>query len=390
MSMHENTADHLVIGGGLAGSMVAMRLASAGRPVTLLEKESAAHHKVCGEFLSREAVDYLRQAGVDPLALGAETIRCVRLSSKNRTAEAALPFTALSLSRCVLDEAMLARAAECGCEVRRGVFVENLAARDNGWSAQLRDHESLFARTTFLANGKHDLRGWDRGPSPQGDLIGFKLHWRLTPDRTDALRDWMELFLFPGGYGGLALVEGGVANLCLVVRRNQLQKLGGWTELLAAIFDDNRHMRRLLEGATPLWDRPLAISSIPYGYLAGRPSGVWCVGDQAAVIPSFTGDGMSIALHSAALAAHMLLAGKTAAAYHRRLHAQIRPAMRLATWFSRALVTRAGRTLAPFALGLYPGAMRWVAASTRIPERALLVEPATGPANATKFVVGRG
>ena len=48
-----------MIGGGLAGSMVAMRLASAGREVVLLEKEREAHHKVCGEFLSREAIHYL-------------------------------------------------------------------------------------------------------------------------------------------------------------------------------------------------------------------------------------------------------------------------------------------------------------------------------------------
>ena len=40
----------------------------------LLEKEREAHHKVCGEFLSREAVDYLHQAGVDPLQLGAAEI----------------------------------------------------------------------------------------------------------------------------------------------------------------------------------------------------------------------------------------------------------------------------------------------------------------------------
>ena len=34
-----DSVEHLVIGGGLAGSMVAMRLAAAGREVTLLEKE---------------------------------------------------------------------------------------------------------------------------------------------------------------------------------------------------------------------------------------------------------------------------------------------------------------------------------------------------------------
>ena len=77
--------DNLVIGGGLAGSMLAMRLAAAGRSVTVLEKERSAHHKVCGEFLSPEAQQYLRQAGVDPLHMGAASIRFVRLSAKQKT-----------------------------------------------------------------------------------------------------------------------------------------------------------------------------------------------------------------------------------------------------------------------------------------------------------------
>ena len=85
------TVANLVIGGGLAGSMVAIRLAATGRQVTLLEKESAAHHKVCGEFLSPEAVEYLNQVGINPLDLGAATIRFVRLSSKQRAVETACP-----------------------------------------------------------------------------------------------------------------------------------------------------------------------------------------------------------------------------------------------------------------------------------------------------------
>jgi flavin-dependent dehydrogenase len=99
------------------------------------------------------------------------------------------------------------------------------------------------------------------------------------------------------------------------------------------------------------------------------------VGDQAAVIPSFTGDGMSIALHSAALATKMYMADESADQYYRRLHAQLRRGMTLATWLSRAMVTGAGRNLAPFGLLLFPGAMRWIAASTRVPEQARLVDP---------------
>ncbi len=70
----------LVIGGGLAGAVAAMRLAQAGREVLLIEKERTAQHKICGEFLSPEAVAYLREAGVEPLRLGAALLRRVRLA----------------------------------------------------------------------------------------------------------------------------------------------------------------------------------------------------------------------------------------------------------------------------------------------------------------------
>jgi flavin-dependent dehydrogenase len=369
------TVDNLVIGGGLAGSMAGIRLAAAGRQVTLLEKETAAHHKVCGEFLSPEAVEYLNQVGINPLDLGAATIRSVRLSSQQRAVETALPFTALSLSRFTLDEALLSRAEEKGCKVQRGSYVEQLNIQDNLWFAQLRGGGSVCAHTVFLANGKHDIRGWERAHTGQGDLVAFKLHWQLDPAQTDMLREFIELFLFPGGYGGLSLVERDVANLCLVVRQAELRRIGGWQELLASILDDNRHLKQLLQGAKALWDRPLAISSIQYGHLAGQPFGLWCVGDQAAVIPSFTGDGMSIALHSAALASEMYLAGESAEQYNHRLHAQLSLEMKLAIGLSRTVVTSAGRSLALFGLSLVPNAMRWIAASTRIPKQALLALP---------------
>lgn len=363
--------ENLVIGGGLAGAMAAIRLAAAGREVMLLEREPGSHHKVCGEFLSREAVEYLRGVGVDPARMGAAPIHSLRLSSKDRVVERALPFQALSLSRCVLDAALLARAEEQGCVVCRGASVEKLVQCEDRWIAELGEGRSQPARTVFLATGKHDLRGWSRAPGKQNDLVGFKLYWRLAPRETEALRGFMELFLFSGGYGGFSLVEGDAANLCLVVRRSALRTLGGWNELLSALLVEDCQIRQRLKGAQALWERPLAISSIPYGYLAGRPQGVWCVGDQAAVIPSFTGDGMSIALHSGALAADMHLDGSSADSYHRVLESQLRRGMTLATLLSRSMVTQAGRGLAPLGLSVFPQAIGWIAQSTRIPSQAL-------------------
>jgi len=365
--------DHLVIGGGPAGAFAAMRLAAAGCGVTLVEKESGPHHKVCGEFLSREALEYLKQAGISPHDLGAASIGNVRLSAGKRMVIAPLPFQALSLSRRALDEALLVRAEKANCEVHRGVAVESLAPAGPEWIASLSDGSSLHAHTVFLATGKHNLRGFPRFPAKQSDLVGFKLHWRLAPANIQELRGFMDLYLFPGGYGGLSLIENDDANLCLVVRRATLRTLGGWPQLIAFLLDNNRHLGSLLDGATPLWPQPLAISPIPYGYLVRERRGLWCIGDQAAVIPSFTGDGISIALHSATLAAQMFLSGASAEKYAHTLHAQLARSMSLATWLSRIAVTRAGRIAALAALTLAPNAMRWIAAYTRIPRSSLVL-----------------
>jgi flavin-dependent dehydrogenase len=363
----EPAIENLVIGGGLAGSMAAIRLADAGRPVTLVERERAAHQKVCGEFLSSEAVEYLEEIGIEPRQLGAVPVDRVRLLAGRRVAESALPFRALSLSRFVLDEAMLERAKEKGCEIRRGVDVEALQREGNLWRVDVRGGEPLSARTVFLATGKHDLRGWVRGKGEQQDLVGFKMHWRLKPDQIERLRGAMELFLFRDGYGGLASVEGDKANLCFVIRGAQLRALQGRTALLDGIRRRDLRLREYLDGAEALYERPLAVAPIPYGYMAQKNRGVWCVGDQAAVIPSFTGDGMSIAMHSATLATRMYVEGKSIDEYHGELHAQLNDGMRLATGLSQTMVTGVGRWLVPVALALNPGIMRWIASSTRIP-----------------------
>jgi flavin-dependent dehydrogenase len=372
MNTPSGIVDHLVLGGGPAGAMAALRLAQAGRQVTLLEKERAPHDKVCGEFLSEEAVDYLGQAGISARALGAAPIRFLRLCVDRRSAESSLPFGALSLSRGVLDAALLDRAADEGCAVVRGASVDRLTRDGNEWCAQLAGGAIIRARTVFLATGKHDLRGWKRGPGTHADLIGFKMHWRLAPAQQLELREWMELFLFPGGYGGLSLIEKTIANFCFVIRRSVWRKWGDWGEFLGSLLETSPRLRRRLEGAQPSWTRPLTISPIPYGYVHSGASPLWRVGDQAAVIPSFTGDGISIALHSASLAAQIYLSGGTVEAYQSLLRMQLRRSVALSTWISRAMVTAPGRQLALVGTSILPRTMQWVAASTRVPARALL------------------
>jgi flavin-dependent dehydrogenase len=232
----------------------------------------------------------------------------------------------------------------------------------------------LEADAVFLATGKHDLRDHPRPPGLQNDLLAFKLHVRLAPRQASELERHVELILFDGGYAGLQPIEGDRANLCLVVSRRRFRDEGQrWEALLAALRTESPHLEARLDGAEPCWGRPLALSAIPYGHVRRHADGLglWRLGDQAAVIPSFSGDGMSIALHSAELAASMFLEGGSADAYQRRLSRDVRGQVLFATALSHGLVRRAGQLALGAAARLWPGLVSSVAFHTRVSEAAL-------------------
>ncbi len=358
-----------IIGGGLAGAALAARL---GPRATLVEREAGPHDKVCGEFLSREAVLHLRALAVDPVALGGHPIGRVRLATGRAQAEVALPFEGVGLSRRVLDEALLHHAAASGARVRRGQAVTALSANGPGQTLRLQDGRVLHAAQTVLATGKHDLRGWRRGRGRQNDLVGFKLHLRPAPSQRTALDGVVELTLFRGGYAGLQRIEAGQATLCLLVRRRRLAELGGrWSAVLDAARDDAPLLARRLAEAEILHRRPLCIAGIPYGYVAPAESAVWRLGDQSAVVPSFTGDGMSIALHSAALAATLLGEGASPDALQAAMRRDLGTRVAGAALLSLCAVRRPLQPLVVLAGRLLPTLVSGLAAATRVPERAL-------------------
>jgi flavin-dependent dehydrogenase len=338
----------------------------------LVERSRGPTDKVCGEFLSHEAIAYLDALGLDLGKLGAIPITRLRLCEGRHVTAVELPFAAASLSRRVLDEALLAEAASAGARVRRGSKVTELAPAHRGWRVRLADGSSLDADAVFLATGKHDVHGHKRPPGLHDDLVAFKLHWRLAPGHAD-LDDHVELMLFEGGYAGLQRIEAGRANLCLLIRRQRLRALGNrWDRVLAAIRSESPHLEARLRDAEPCWARPLALAAIPYGHIRLRAEGLWRLGDQAVVIPSFAGEGMSIALHSAQLAAATYLAGGSADAYQRRLARDVIGRVGLATIFSQGLVRRAGQRAIGWAARSWPGLMSTVAAHTRVPAAALV------------------
>jgi flavin-dependent dehydrogenase len=362
-------AASIVIGGGLAGAAFAIALARRGRPVVVLEKTAGAHHKVCGEFLSAEAQTLLGGLGLDVWQHGARPAGRLGLEFGGRNESLALPFRGAGLSRFRLDQALLDLAVQAGAQVIRGATVTKLE----------HEHHTVIVHTAMdrfaashvaLATGKHNLRGL---PRPQAPTVAFKMQLRVTPAVTATLEDLVQLAMFRGGYAGVCLVEGGIATVCWVIDSHvEGEGAVAWDDHAAFLAQRSEFFATLLGGATPLWDKPVAVAAIPYGFLRREviADSVYPLGDQLVVIPSYTGDGTSIALHTGIAAARAVLNGRPAGEFQAAAIARLKPQIAWAKVANVAFVnataqrvTSAVARLAPWAI---PGIARFVVNRTRL------------------------
>lgn len=311
----------LIVGGGPAGSAVALTLARAGMVPHLVERHPQSRNIVCGGFLGWDALAALNRLGIDPWSLGARPISRVRLLAGCRTVEAPLPRTAAGLSRQTLDTALLAAATRAGAIVARGRSVRGADPLTR--TVRFDDGDIMKAEALFLATGKHELRGLSRHFAHSS--IGLRASLLLSSARLDGLADVVELHLFDQGYAGLLLQEDGSANLCLSVTRERLAKAGSVPALLAQLLGKAPALAARLDGKLPAhFD---AVAGVPYGWRAkDSHDGIFRVGDQAAVIASIAGDGIAIALASGTSAAQALLTDGPdgASGWQRQLNRQSR------------------------------------------------------------------
>ena len=365
------TVETLIVGGGPAGAATACGLAAEGREVLFIERAAGPHHKVCGEFLSIETQTQLLRLGVDVARLGAVPIENVTLHSSSRSVTAALPFRALSLSRYRLDEALLECAARRGAQLKRGVAVRSVEPADGGWTVRCDDGATIHCRHLVLATGKKGLRGM--GDGRDGSLVGVKMHVRLPAAAGRALDRCVELALLDGGYAGLEPVEDGIVNLCLVLPRVVIARLGpGWPALQRHLTASLPVLAERLEGAQPLWNKPVAVVCPGGGYLH-RETGaaIYRVGDRLAHIPPFTGDGLAIALASAALAAEHICQGRSPGAYLAAARALTGKVIRLANAVSGLASRSGGRAVLLGAAACVPGLIGAMVRQTRVPLAAM-------------------
>lgn len=367
-------ADVIVIGGGLAGCSAAAQLARRGHRVLLLEKGSYPRHRLCGEFLSPETQRLFADLGVAEAVADAEPHAIDRLvvtTPGGTTYAEDLPGTALGLSRYRLDALLFDHARARGADARTGTRAGRVTGTlADGFTVETRT-EAFRARLVLGAFGKRSTldrtleRDTLRAPAP---FVAFKAHYA-----GDEVPHAIELHNVEDGYAGLSHVEGGRLNLCWIMHERALKAAGGTPEaVVGRALRQNPALAARLDRMTRVTDF-CAVSNVTLAPKTAFEGDVAMLGDAAGMIAPMCGDGMAMALQSAALAAPLadaFLAGRLDAAAYRTAYAEawqqrFALRMRLGRWLHHAYLRPGVAALALRLLHLAPPVGRWLIRHTR-------------------------
>jgi len=268
-----------ICGGGLAGLTLGILLRQAAVPVRVTEAGQYPRHRVCGEFISGSGQQILQKIDPGNILANAATNRSTAWFARSRLVrEADLPIPATGLSRFQLDARLANRFQKIGGELITGKRLRSLPDTEG----------------SVLACGR---AGTDRA------WIGLKLHCRDLNHKHD-----LSMHLGTNGYVGVSRIENDRWNVCGLFRLRRDISPGKQKMLTAYLRANDLHF--LAESIESSDIDPLSVSAttrLQFG--RGKwPPGAISLGDTAAAIPPFAGNGMSIAFESAELAFPELLA----------------------------------------------------------------------------------
>ena len=266
------------MGGGLAGLSLGIGLRQRDIPVELFEATRYPRHRVCGEFISGRGQECLRQLGLRELleANGARLARTAAFFSDSSSfPQKNLPEPALCLSRYVLDNLLAREFCRIGGKLQTNVRF----AQD-------------FGEGTVRATGRRvhaTVGGWR--------YFGLKVHATNV-----ALQADLEMHFVRDGYVGLCQLSGDEVNICGLFRsRTQNADLAGrWREWLkgprGSVLNARLADARFEESSFS------SVAGLSLAPQRGTDAHECSIGDSLTMIPPVTGNGMSMAFESAALA----------------------------------------------------------------------------------------
>ncbi|GIH95174.1 FAD-dependent monooxygenase [Planobispora siamensis] len=311
----------LIVGGGTAGSALAILLARGGVTVDIAEIDSRPAALGSGITLQGNALRVLRDLGVwdqvgaagfafDSLGLRTPGGDLVAEIPDARTGGPDLPAT-LGMNRPELAAILTKAVHESGARLRPGLTATALTETEDGVRAELSDGTTAAYDLVVGADGIRSavrrLIGVDTAPRPTGMGI-WRIHTRRPGEveRTDLI------------YGGPCFIAGYCPTGEDTMYAYLVEKARPRESIAEA--DKPARMRALAEGYGGAWDTIRADITDPdrinytwfESLLAERPwnrGRVVLIGDAAHACPPTLAQGAAQCLEDAAVLAELLLAG---------------------------------------------------------------------------------
>ena len=399
----DDSADVLVIGAGPAGTSTAIWLANAGWDAVLVEQHCYPRRKVCGECVAAGSLGLLDELGVGAAfrRVAGPLLQQVGWMSAEETVIADLPpciegpaFFGQALGRDRLDELLLLRAIALGVTVLQPAKVRTVRGEPGRFECDIESmsdgmrHGRPGARTirTLHARVVVDAHGsWDPGlklggaapgavklPRRDSDLFAFKATFRaarLAPG-------FLPVIAFDGGYGGIVVSDHGRTTVACCVRRDTLRACRAAKPGTPAGEAVEAYLRQCCRGIREaLSEAPrdgpwLSVGPLQPGIRIDASHGVFRVGNAAGEAHPLIGEGISMALQSAALLTNILtrqpvaaidrrLAGQVQCRYVAAWRAEFAPRLRIAALYAHAAMRPA------FARPAHAVLRRWPSLLTR-------------------------
>ncbi|HEY0740420.1 MAG TPA: NAD(P)/FAD-dependent oxidoreductase [Chryseosolibacter sp.] len=294
----------IIIGGGIAGLISGIQLRKRGIPCTLFEKKSYPLHRVCGEYISNEALPFLKRENLFPEKFSPPHINEFLLSSvTGKVSTLPLDLGGFGISRFSFDNFLFETAKNAGVEVNVETEVNSVRFEENHFyvDAANKIMEADVVIGAFGKRSKLDVvlkRSFVQKRSP---FVGVKYHVR-----SDHPVNQIALHNFQGGYCGINSVEDGIFNICYLSERENVKKFGSIEAMEENVLHQNPHLKHIFTNSDFLFQKPEVINEISFETKSPVEDHILMTGDSAGMIAPLCGNGMAIAIHSAKIAVEII------------------------------------------------------------------------------------
>lgn len=294
----------IIIGGGLAGLTSAILLQKGGFEVIVFEKKRYPFHRVCGEYISNEALPFLQSLGINLSDLGASQISRLSVTTElGKELKADLPMGGFGLSRYELDNMLFKHAEKLGVSF---LFEKVIDIKFKEEMFEITAESGIHSsRLAIAAHGKRSNldqklnRAFFYNRSP---YLGVKYHIN-----TDLPNNLIRLDNFSGGYAGVCKIENQKFNLCYLSTTANLKNYQGISEMEENVLHRNPFLKHLFKNSEFITEKPEVINEISFEPKTLIEDHLLFCGDSAGMITPLCGNGMAIAIHTAKILSESII-----------------------------------------------------------------------------------